>query len=106
MGKRHLKNCRILLRLTLLFLLYCHLTFTAEAAQNEFHPSDDKSEVGAETNLNNPITDDVATSAVSPIQERQKRPTRLLPRVSHFSTIFFFRSGLSKCGVKYGKTNV
>ncbi len=78
MGKRHLKNVRLLLRLTLLFLLYCHLTFTAEATQNEFHPSDDKSEVGAETNLNNSITDDVAASANHHIQERQKRPARLL----------------------------
>ena len=77
MGKQRFKTIRLFLKLMLLFQIYSHHCFKAEATENNFPESFDESKVGEETVLNDQISD--KDTGLSVVAERPKRPARLLP---------------------------
>jgi len=60
----------------LLFQIYSHHCFKAEATENNFPENFDKGKVGKETGLNDQVSDKDTGLSVA---ERPKRPFRLLP---------------------------
>ena len=61
----------------LLFQIYSHHCYKAEATENNFSESFDQVKVGEEIVLNDKISDKDTGSSV--VAERPKRPVRLLP---------------------------
>lgn len=77
MRKQRFKTIRLFLKLTLLFQIYSHHSFKAEATENNIPESFDEGTVGEETVLNDQIAD--KNTGLSVVAERQKRPARLIP---------------------------
>ncbi len=77
MGKQRFKTISLFLKLMLLFQIYSHHCFKAEATENNFAESFDKVKVGEETSLNDKISDN--DTGLGVISERPKRPARLIP---------------------------
>ena len=69
MGKRRFKTIKLFLKLMLLFQIYSHHAFPAEATPNSTPKSCDKCEVSGETEMKK---DDS-------VLDRPKKPARLLP---------------------------
>ncbi len=76
MGKQSFQTVRLFLKLMLLFQIYSHHCFKAEATENRFPESSDKAKVVEETGSTDQIFDEDAGSSVI---ERPKRLARLLP---------------------------
>ncbi len=72
MGKQHFKPIKLLLKLMLLFQIYLHHTFTAEATHNPIPKGCD--ECDPTSGLNDPIPENQTS-----VFDRPKRPARLLP---------------------------
>ena len=76
MRKQRFKTIRLFLKLMLLFQIYSHHCFKAEATGNSFTEIWDECKYGEQADLNDKIPDkDTGLSVV----ERPKRPARLLP---------------------------
>jgi len=69
MGKERFKTIKLFLKLMLLFQIYSHHTFPAEAMPNSIPKSCDEYEVADETGTK---TEDI-------VFDRPKKPARLLP---------------------------
>ncbi len=76
MRKNSYKTIRLFLKLILLFQIYSHHCFKAEATENIYQESYDEGKVGEEPGLNDQIPD---KDAILNVIERPKRPARLLP---------------------------
>ena len=77
MRKQRFKTIRLFLKLMLLFQIYSHHCYKAEATAGSFPARFDKGKVSEETGLNDQISDtDTSGSSTS---DRPKRPARLLP---------------------------
>jgi len=74
MGKQRFKTIKLFLKLMLLFQIYSHHKFEAEATQNPILKNCD--ECDGTAGLNNPISDNETLNSVL---NRPKRPARLLP---------------------------
>jgi len=73
MGKQRFKTIKLFLKLMLLFQIYSHHQFEAEATQN---PTPKSSDEYNKTGLNNLISENKTLNSVL---DRPKRPARLLP---------------------------
>jgi len=74
MGKQRFKTIKLVLKLFLLFQIYSHQKFEADATQNPILQSCDGSDETA--GLNNPIYEKKTPNSVL---DRPKRPARLIP---------------------------
>ncbi len=74
MGKRRFKTIKLFLKLFLLFKIYSHHNFGAEATQNSFLKSCD--ECDGTAGLNDPLPE---KETLNSDLDRPKRPARLLP---------------------------
>jgi len=77
MERQRFNKIRLFLRLMLLFQIYSHHCFKAEATENHFPETFDERKIAEKTVLNDQIFEDDTGSSV--ISERGKRPARLLP---------------------------
>ena len=76
MRKRNLKTVRLFLKCLLLFQIYSHHRFKAEATEKNYPQSFDKGKFSDEAVLNGQMSDkDTRLNDI----ERPKRPARLLP---------------------------